>query len=81
MPAYTPAMKWAFWQSYFEEAGERARRMHSAWLTRALAEDRQYPRIPCRRAEEGGFGPLLDKPNGKDLAERWWSLALSRVDE
>jgi hypothetical protein len=57
------------------------RRVHEAWLTRAVTSGKAYPRIPVRRVDEGGFDPLLSRPGGRQLADRWWSAALGRVDE
>ncbi|MBU6412383.1 MAG: hypothetical protein KGS45_02830 [Planctomycetes bacterium] len=61
-------------------AGERARLLHSRWLTEALRSGRDLPRIPLRRVEEGGWEELLAKPKGRDVAERWWRRALRWVD-
>ncbi len=63
------------------EAGELARRQHSAWLTSAMASGAKYPRIPTRPVERGGFSALLRRENGPKLAERWWNLALGRIDD
>jgi hypothetical protein len=63
-----------------EDPGEKARREHSAWLTKALAGTRRYPEIPVRPVPEGGFDELRHRPNGMKLAERWWRMALRRVD-
>jgi hypothetical protein len=60
--------------------GEMMRNAHSAWLTEALASKREYPRIPIRRVDEGGFSKLLARDNGEALAARWWDAALERVD-
>ncbi len=61
-------------------AGERARLLHSRWLTQALRSDREFPRIPLRRVEEGGWETLLAKPKGRGVAERWWRRALRWVE-
>ena len=75
-------MQWLPWISRRKalEAGERARRLHSAWLSAALASGRSYPRIPSRPVERGGFDALRHRPTGPERAERWWSLALERVE-
>jgi hypothetical protein len=73
-------MRWVI-QSDHEDAGERARRIHSQWLTNALELEKPYPRIPRRRVDEGGFSRLLSRANARQLIERWWSLALRRVDD
>lgn len=56
------------------------RRAHERWLTRAMASPRAYPRIPLRRVADGGFAPLVSRPGGRERAERWWAMALERVD-
>ena len=67
-------------QGRIEDPGERARRLNSAFLTRALGESRDYPRIPRRREDEGGFDALRARANGAELAARWWAYALQRVE-
>lgn len=74
------AMLWNVWKSMPEDPGEKARREHSAWLTRALAGTRRYPEIPVRPVQDGGFDELRNRPNGLKLAARWWRMALRRVD-
>ncbi|MEX0776742.1 MAG: hypothetical protein WD042_13650 [Phycisphaeraceae bacterium] len=49
----------------------------SAFLTWALAEERQVPRIPCRRVDDGGFEALLARPGARALARRWWGNVLN----
>jgi len=74
-------MEWLSWHS--EEGptvGEAARHLHSRWLTEALASRREYPRIPVRRVEHGGFSGLLGRANGRNLAGQWWERALDRID-
>lgn len=66
-------------QGAFEEAGEAARRVHSAWLTRALSSHDRIPRIPLRPEARGGFDRLRARANAAELTERWWHLALDRV--
>ncbi len=62
-------------------ASERAKRLHSAWLTRALAGDLpESPRIPARRVEQGGFGALLRTGYGRRWATDWWRRVLDRLD-
>lgn len=73
------------WRGWFqhrraEEAGARARRLHETWLTGAMRAPKRYPRIPVRRVDLGGFGPMLARPEGRSRAEAWWSAALDRVD-
>ena len=61
--------------------GERARRMHSAWLTSAMRDrSSALPRIPTRRVDEGGFDPILQSPGGREWAEQWWGDAFVKVE-
>lgn len=62
-------------------SGEVARQLHSLWLTKALTTRREYPRIPIRAVDSGGFSRLMDRPGGPTLAERWWACTLDRVDD
>lgn len=61
--------------------GEAFRRQHSRWLTRAIQEERRYPRIPVRPVHEGGFDRLCATPAGREIARRWWEHALDLVDD
>lgn len=65
-----------------EFAAERARRVHSTWLTRALrgGGNAHIPRIPVRRVSEGGFDPLLSTVEGREWAEAWWAETLVHED-
>jgi hypothetical protein len=56
------------------------RRMHERWLTRALSSGRAYPRLPIRRVDQGGFDAVRREPAARARADRWWELALDRVD-
>jgi hypothetical protein len=72
-----------FWKRLYARLvtpGQLVRDEHSAWLTRALASGRAYPRIPLRRVAEGGFDRVMRLPSGPAQAERWWRIALERVD-
>lgn len=62
------------------DPGELARRQHEDWLTRALMTQREYPRIPIRRVDEGGFEAMMHRTDGPSKAQRWWDLALRRVN-
>ncbi len=74
------AMFWVSRRRLLESFGARARRVHSAWLTRAVREGRAYPRIPTRRVDLGGFDALMRREGGPKIAERWWTIALLRVE-
>ena len=52
---------------------------HSAFLSWALAEERNLPRIPRRRVDEGGFTRLLERPIAKTIVSHWWGLALEKL--
>ena len=64
------------WRS-LEEAGRRARREHSQYLSRALLglTATQLPRIPTRRVDKGGFDKVMRDPRGKRVADLWWHKA------
>jgi len=74
-------MRWVFRHDHqkLRTAAEVARELHSQWLTRALEQGLDRPRIPVRRVDEGGFDPLISRPGGKERAEAWWKAALDRV--
>jgi hypothetical protein len=57
------------------------RRVHEVWLTRAVSSGKTYPRIPVKRVDQGGFDHLMARPGGREMADRWWSAALDRVDD
>lgn len=48
----------------------------STFLSWALKEDRDLPRIPRLRSDEGGFDRLMSQPGGRRVATMWWSQAL-----
>lgn len=62
-------------------ASERFRAEHSRWLTHAMLSGKRYPRIPTRLVSRGGFGPLMSRPEGSEIADRWWNDAFQRVDD
>ena len=68
------------WFKAWMDEGQKARLVHSQWLTHALRSGKPYPRIPVRPVITGGFSRLLSRPRGSDLARRWWEIALERVD-
>jgi hypothetical protein len=50
-----------------------------AWLTWALEQGIELPRIPRRSVEDGGFGSLLTRPGARAAVDRWWYMALDQV--
>ena len=62
-------------------AAERARIVHSVWLTRAVRDRAEaLPRIPTRRVDLGGFEAVRATPEGRAWADDWWQFALDRVE-
>jgi len=73
-------MRLAFWTAQDrEEAGEKARRLHSAWLTDAVVTGKSTPKIPVREVEQGGFSRVAASALARERADRWWTIALERV--
>lgn len=63
-----------------EEVAQRMRDEHSRWLTEALRRGQfDLPRIPLKRADEGGFSDLIETPRGREICERWWRRALRAI--
>ncbi len=61
--------------------GEKMRRAHERWLSRALrGPEGALARIPVRRVDEGGFSLLLSVPGGRERAEQWWMDAFAAMD-
>lgn len=60
--------------------GERMRRMHEEWLSRALRRPDGAPRIPVRRVDQGGFSALLAAPGGRERADQWWIEVFAAID-
>lgn len=57
-------------------AGEKARRVHSRWLSDAIAHRvPTYKRIPVRKVSEGGFAPVMATTEGREWADGWWEGA------
>jgi hypothetical protein len=78
---YTQGM-WRFFRSGdLPPLAEAYRRVHEAWLTRAVRSGRTYPRIPLKRVDQGGFDGMVKTPRGRAMADRWWMTALERVDD
>ncbi len=48
----------------------------SAFLTWALAEERNLPKIPRREVSDGGFAKLLDRPMARTVVRHWWGQTL-----
>lgn len=61
------------------DARRRAIAETSAFLSWALASDRQLPRIPRRRVDRGGFTQMLKSPLAGKLITHWWASALDRI--
>ena len=57
------------------------RRIHEAWLSRAMESRLEYPRIPIRQVDKGGFDHMLSRPRGRELADRWWEAAFDRMED
>lgn len=60
--------------------GEAMRRVHSAWLTRALQRGSRPPRIPTRKVEDGGWKTLMDTPEGRAWAQDFWDETLEHPE-
>lgn len=69
-----------FQHGFAFSAGERARWVHEAWLTRAMESGLPLARIPVRPVADGGFSTLLANPAGRDWANAWWLLTLERTE-
>ena len=48
----------------------------SAFLTWAVKGQRDMPRIPTRRVDEGGYDELMRRPGARAAAAWWWARAL-----
>ena len=53
----------------------------SAFLTWALNQDRDLPRIPRRRVSDGGFARLLRQPGARAAIDRWWVRTLEILSD
>lgn len=51
----------------------------SQFLTWALADGRDPPRIPTRPVEHGGFEAMMRRPGAREAAGRLWLRALDRL--
>lgn len=61
------------------DPGQRARAVHSVWLTWALDQQVRMPRIPTRPVSQGGFERMMANQAGREHAQKWWDAALKRV--
>jgi hypothetical protein len=52
----------------------------SAFLTWALSQDIDLPRIPRRRVSIGGFSVYMDVPGAKAAMHHWWARTLDAID-
>ncbi len=53
----------------------------SAFLSWALAQGSDMPRIPHRRVSEGGFSALLRLPGARAAVAGFWERTLDRLGE
>ena len=51
------------------------------WLSWAMKQGRDLPRIPTRMVDHGGFSNLLKKPGTKALVARWWKRVLDLLPD
>lgn len=63
------------------DARRRAIAETSAFLSWAMHNGEDLPRIPRRRADKGGFSEMLKRPGAPAILSYWWSKALERVRE
>ncbi|MBI1335335.1 MAG: hypothetical protein GC164_00055 [Phycisphaera sp.] len=49
----------------------------NAFLNWALEENRDLPRIPRRRVEDGGFVLLMRRDGARAMVDRWWGWMLN----
>ena len=64
----------------FTDRRERMIAETSAFLTWALANNVDLPRIPRRRVSIGGFSVFADVPGARAAMSHWWGRALDMVD-
>ncbi len=53
----------------------------SRWLSWALSEGRNVPRIPTRLVDHGGFSKMMKMPGAKRLVARWWGRVLEMLPD
>jgi hypothetical protein len=73
-------MAWRTARNDENPKGKLFRLIHEQWLNRALRSRIPYPRIPVRKVDEGGFDRVHRNADARAHADRWWALALDRVD-
>jgi hypothetical protein len=66
--------------SNLEARAAAMRLLHSAWLTRAMQRGQRPPRIPTRKVEDGGWGSMMETPDGRAWAEEFWQGALEHSE-
>jgi len=75
-------MIWSWFRKPDHESRARAmRRAHSRFLSAAIDSAHMFPRIPVRRVDRGGFGPMMARPRGRAVAEAWWRKALDALPD
>jgi hypothetical protein len=63
-----------------EARAESMRRFHSAWLSAAFKRGARPPRIPTRKVSDGGWGSMMETPEGRAWAEEFWQGALDHPE-
>lgn len=51
----------------------------SRFLSWALSEDRELPRIPTVPVDKGGYERLMKLPGAKRITTKWWKRAIDRI--
>ncbi len=64
-----------------ERRAEAMRRTHSRFLSAAVLSADQFPRIPVRRVDQGGFATLMSRPRGRAAAAAWWNRAFEKLPD
>jgi hypothetical protein len=64
----------------WEATAAAMRRLHSAWLTAAFKRGSRPPRIPVRKVSDGGWGSMMETPEGRAWAEEFWQGVLEGDD-
>ncbi len=62
-----------------EQSRVRMIRQTNAFLTWAMAEPRDLPRIPRRKVSQGGFNLMLRQPGARAAIDRWWRRVLELI--